>query len=103
MTENDNHHQIFEKYDKDHVLICRWTMDKIERKDSTVWIMNHFFVNPKENTTQILDKEMPTALKLAQKSALPIWPLDPVVIAYFAQHQEFAQYWYHRPFYAIIT
>lgn len=95
-------HQFFEIYDDNDVLVCRWTMDQVQRKDGTVWVMNHFFYNPtveaKKDLPSLLDDEMQTALSIAQETKLPIWPLDPMIIDYFAQHPEFHKIWYHRPF-----
>ncbi|WEV70534.1 hypothetical protein OZY43_06215 [Lactobacillus sp. ESL0785] len=90
-------HQFFKFYDDNNILTCSWTMDKIERKDGTVWVMNHFFINPSANSKQILAEQMPIALKIAHESHLPIWPLDPLVIDYFSQHPEFNKIWYHKP------
>lgn len=98
MFNLEDSHQCFEKHDDHGTLISRWTMDKIKRNDSTVWVMNHFFVNPNSNLEEILEKEMPTILLLAQKSGYPIWPLDPIVIDYFEKHPEFHKIWYHRPY-----
>lgn len=101
MYNLQNPHQLFEIYDNNNVLVCRWTMDQIERKDSTVWIMNHFFLVPtkatKEAMPRLLDKEMNTALDIAKESGYPIWPLDPMIIDYFAKHSKFHQVWYHCP------
>lgn len=97
MFDIANPHQFFQTNDDDNVMICRWTMDKIDRQDGQVWVMNHFFINPNANKVQILDKEMGTAIDIAQKSNLPIWPLDPMIIDYFAEHPEFANIWYHKP------
>lgn len=98
MYDFDKTHQIFEKYDDDHNLLCRWSMDLIERKDGQVWVMNHFFVNPHFNTAEALSEEMPIALDFAKKSGHSIWPLDPMVISFFEQHPAYHEIWYHRPF-----
>ena len=58
MFNLEDSHQCFEKHDDHGTLISRWTMDKIKRNDSTVWVMNHFFVNPNSNLEEILEKEM---------------------------------------------
>jgi hypothetical protein len=91
MNINDSH-QDFRKYDDQQQLICAWTLDKIMRKTGPVWVMNHFFLNPayEAQRQQILDQEMATAQTLAQESHLPIWPLDPQIIAYARQHPDFA-------------
>ncbi|WEV38310.1 hypothetical protein OZX58_06140 [Lactobacillus sp. ESL0680] len=90
-------HQFFKIYDDDDILICHWTMDKVERQDGTVWVMNHFFINPAADSKQILAEQMSIALKIAQESQRPIWPLDPLIIAYFSKHPEFNEIWYHKP------
>ena len=95
-------HQFFETYDNNDVLVCRWTMDQIDRKDGTVWVMNHFFFVPTEDSKKsmprLLDDEMDTVLDIAKESGYPIWPLDPLIIDYFEKHPEFHKIWYHRPF-----
>ena len=47
---------------------------------------------------QELDQEMPTALLIAKKSDIPVWPLDPIVIRYFKTHPAFHSIWYHAPY-----
>lgn len=91
-------HQFFENYDDNEMLTSRWTMDLINRQDGKVWVMNHFFVNPKANLQKELGEEMKTAKFIAQKSHHPIWPLDPVVINYFENHPDFYSFWYNRPY-----
>lgn len=91
-------HQFFETDDDDGQIICRWTMDRIKRSDGPVWVMNHFFINPKFDLSKALAAEMPTALYIAQKSGYPIWPLDPAVIKFFSEHAAYQKVWYHRPF-----
>lgn len=98
MFNPNDPHQFFETYDDNNVLVCRWTMDQIKRKDGKVWVMNHFFVNPKFDLEKVLADEMQTALLIAKETGLKIWPLDPAVIAYFQAHHEFQQIWYHRPY-----
>ncbi|WEV50705.1 hypothetical protein OZX69_07060 [Lactobacillus sp. ESL0731] len=97
MDNINDPHQFCEIYDDNDILICRWTMDKIERQDATVWVMNHFFINPATDSKQILAEQMASVLEIAQESQLPIWPLDPLVIDYFSQHPEFNKVWYHKP------
>ena len=97
MFNIDDPHQCFREDDDQGKMICHWTMDKIERKDATVWIMNHLFINPNKDSKKILHDQMQTVMNIAQKSQLPVWPLDPVVINYFDEHPEFAGIWYHRP------
>ncbi|MBA1392564.1 hypothetical protein EQ500_01435 [Lactobacillus sp. XV13L] len=90
-------HQFFETHDDDDVLTCRWTMDRIERNDGPVWIMNHMFINPDADRDQVLRKEMHTVQLIARESHVPVWPLDPMVIDYFKIHPEFDRIWYHKP------
>lgn len=97
MFNVNNPHQFFEADDDNGVMVCRWTMDKIKRKDGKVWLMNHFFINPSANKAEVLEQEMRIAMLVAQESNLKIWPLDPLIIAYFAEHPAFDQIWYHRP------
>ncbi|MDF7682007.1 hypothetical protein PT287_00530 [Lactobacillus sp. ESL0679] len=97
MDNINDPHQFCEIYDDNDVLLCCWTMDKIERQDATVWVMNHFFINPVADSKQILAEQMSSVLEIAQDSQLPIWPLDPLVIDYFSQHPEFNKVWYHKP------
>ncbi|MDF7639618.1 hypothetical protein PT285_09420 [Lactobacillus sp. ESL0791] len=100
MFSIDDPHQFFEEYDDDDVLICRWTMDKIKRKDGEVWVMNHFFINPsyEKKQQEVLAHRMETALLIAKESKIKIWPLDPMIIAYFSKHPKFDKYWYHKPY-----
>lgn len=98
MFDINKSHPSFEDHDDNNVLTSSWTMDKIKRNDGTVWVMNHFFINPNSNLEAALAKEMPTALSVAQESDYPIWPLDPIVIDYFEKHPEFHKIWYHRPY-----
>lgn len=98
MFNPNDPHQFFETYDDNDVLISRWTMDKIKRKDGTVWVMNHFFINPNYDLEKALSEEMQTALLIAHETGLKIWPLDPAVIAYFKAHAEFHKIWYHQPY-----
>lgn len=97
MFNVDDPHQFFQINDDNDVMICRWTMDKIARKDGAVWLMNHFFINPDANKAEILDVEMKKAMFIAQETKIPIWPLDPMIIEYFAEHPEFSKIWYHKP------
>lgn len=97
MFNLDNPHQFIREDDDNGETICSWTMDKIKRKDATVWIMNHFFINPKIDSNKILHKQMATVMFIAQESHLPVWPLDPLVIKYFEKHSEFHSIWYHKP------
>ncbi|WEV41059.1 hypothetical protein [Lactobacillus sp. ESL0681] len=90
-------HQFFELYDDDDVLTCRWTMDKMQRQDGEVWVMNHLFINPQADSNKILTEEMEFILEIAQETKTPIWPLDPMVIDYFNKHDEFSKIWYHKP------
>ena len=46
LNDINDPHQDFKTYDDNNVFENAWTMDKIERKDGPVWVMNHFFVNP---------------------------------------------------------
>lgn len=97
MFNPNDPHQFFETYDDNDVLTCRWTMDQIQRQDGSVWVMNHFFVNPQCDLTKTLDREMPTLLIIARDSGLPVWPLDPLVITYFKKHPQYQKIWYHQP------
>lgn len=83
MFSIENSHQFFKNYDEHQQLTSSWTMDKIRRKDQTVWVMNHFFINPNCDLNQELTTEMITGKHIAEKSGYPIWPLDPQVINYF--------------------
>lgn len=42
MFDINDPHQDFKTYDDNNVFENAWTMDKIERKDGPVWVMNHF-------------------------------------------------------------
>ena len=42
MNKQDTH-QIFTIKNEEDILLSSVTLDKIARKDSNVWIMNHFF------------------------------------------------------------
>jgi len=97
MFNVDDPHQFFREDDDNGEMVYSWTMDKIERKDATVWIMNHFFVNPKMDSKKILHDQMKIVMFIAQKSHLPVWPLDPLVINYFNDHPDFESIWYHQP------
>ena len=97
MFNVDDPHQFFREDDDNGEMVYSWTMDKIERKDATVWIMNHFFVNPKMDSKKILHDQMKIVMFIAQKSHLPVWPLDPLVINYFNEHPDFESIWYHKP------
>lgn len=97
MLNIDNPHQIFQVKDDNGELICRWTMDKIKRKDATVWVMNHIFINPQKDSKQILHDQMKIVMLIAQESQIPVWPLDPMIIDYFKHQPDFANIWYHRP------
>ncbi|BDR60844.1 hypothetical protein [Lactobacillus xylocopicola] len=96
MFNLDDPHQFCEVYD-DEVLICRWTMDRLERQDGPVWIMNHFFINPSANHKQVLSEQLNVVQTIAQQSHLLVWPLDPLVIDYFKEHPQFDKIWYHKP------
>lgn len=98
MFDINDPHQDFKTYDDNNVFENAWTMDKIKRKDGPVWVMNHFFVNPDFDLEQELDQEMPTALLIAKKSHILVWPLDPIVIRYFKTHPDFHSIWYHAPY-----
>lgn len=97
MFNIDDPHQFFQMDDDNGVMQCRWTMDKIERADGEVWLMNHMFINPDANKDQILAQEMNTLLFIAQESKILVWPTDPMVIDYFNKHAEFSKIWYHKP------
>jgi hypothetical protein len=98
MFDIDNPHQAFQVNDDNNRLICRWSMDKINRQTGPIWVMNHLFINPDVNSKQILHDQMKVVMEIAQKSQIPVWPLDPQVIAYFSQHSEFDKIWYHKPY-----
>lgn len=97
MNKQDTH-QIFTIKNEEDILLSSVTLDKIARKDSNVWIMNHFFINPQFNSQDLLEKQMQKVWQLAQETNLPIWALDPMIIDYFTQHPQFHKIWYHRPF-----
>lgn len=102
MFNIDNPHQFFDIYDNNDVLVCHWTMDKIKHKDTTIWVMNHFFFNPTNDSQKsiplLLDEEMETAKSISKESGCPIWPLDPKIIDYFKNHPDFYDIWYQKPF-----
>ena len=49
MNKQDTH-KIFTIKNEEDILLSSVTLDKIARKDSNVWIMNHFFINPQFNS-----------------------------------------------------
>lgn len=98
MFDLNNPHQTFQVKDDNKHLICRWSMDKINRKTGPVWVMNHFFINPNINSKQILHDQMKIVMQIAQESQIPVWPLDPQIITYFSQHLKFTKIWYHKPY-----
>lgn len=53
MNKQDTH-QIFTIKNEEDILLSSVTLDKIARKDSNVWIMNHFFINPQFNSKDLL-------------------------------------------------
>ena len=56
MFDINKSHLSFEDHDDSNVLTSSWTMDKIKRNDGTVWVMNHFFINPNSNLEEALEK-----------------------------------------------
>lgn len=91
-------HPSFSRYDQHHRLLLHWTLNLIKRGDRQVWVMNHFFVSPAFSLKKALYLAMPKIKKIADQTGQPIWPLDPVVIAYFQAHPDYQKIWYHRPY-----
>lgn len=91
MNKQDTH-QIFTIKNEEDILLSSVTLDKIARKDSNVWIMNHFFINPQLNSKDLLEKQMQKVWQLAQETNLPIWPLDPMIIDYFTRILNFTKF-----------
>lgn len=73
-------------------------IDLIHRKDKTVWVMNHIFLNPDEHDEHELSLLMQKVVSYVQDTNYPIWPLDPIAIKYFEKHPELADIWYHKPY-----
>ncbi|WP_308557673.1 hypothetical protein [uncultured Lactobacillus sp.] len=73
-------------------------LDLINRKDETVWVMNHIFLNPDEHDPHELSLLMNQVIKYVQESNKKVWPLDPIAIKYFEKHPELNEIWYHKPF-----
>ncbi|GAB3190318.1 hypothetical protein GCM10027259_61720 [Micromonospora palomenae] len=65
-------HQIFTIKNEEDILLSSVTLDKIARKDSNVWIMNHFFINPQFNSKDLLEKQMQKVWQLAQETEAEI-------------------------------
>ena len=73
-------------------------LDLINRKDETVWVMNHIFLNPDEHDPHELSLLMNQVIKYVQESNKKVWPLDPIAIKYFEKHPELNEIGYHKPF-----
>lgn len=97
MFSTNNPHQFFEIYNDDDVLISRTTLDKIKRKNETVWIMGPIFLNPDCNDKSGLYDLMDTVKYLSEVSNYKVWPLDPLAISYFQTHSEYYKIWADKP------
>lgn len=79
-------------------ITSRTDLDLIERKDETVWVMNHIFLNPDEHDPHELSLLMEQVIDYVKKSGKKIWLLDPIAIKYFEKHPELNDIWYHMPY-----
>ena len=98
MSEKIEKKKYFTLKTSDDQITSSTDIDLIERKDATVWIMNHIFLNPDEHDPHELSLLMEKVISYTQESGYPIWPLDPIAITYFEKHPEYETIWYHRPF-----
>lgn len=99
MSENTETKKYFTLSNSNDVQITsRTDLDLIKRKDATVWVMNHIFLNPDEHDPHEISLLMKQVLAYVQESGKKVWPLDPIAIKYFEKHPELNDIWYHHPF-----
>lgn len=79
-------------------ITSRTDLDLLKRKDGSVWVMNHVFLNPDQHDPHELSLLMAQVIAYVKKSGHKVWPLDPIAIKYFEKHPELKDIWYHRPF-----
>lgn len=82
----------------DNQITSRTDLDLIKRKDETVWVMNHVFLNPDKHDPHEITLLMKQVITYVQESGKKVWPLDPIAIKYFEKHPELNDLWYHQPY-----
>ncbi|CCI85202.1 hypothetical protein [Lactobacillus pasteurii] len=97
MKNLNENKQIFEKYDQNHQLLYRWSMDLINHRTQAVWVMNHLFINPDFQAQTALDIAFDKVLELAKSTQTKVWPLDPRVISDFKTRPNSKEIWYQSP------
>lgn len=99
MNEKIETKKYFTLTNSDHQQITsRTDLDLLKRKDESVWIMNHIFLNPDQHDPHELSLLMNRVIPYIKESGYKVWPLDPIAIKYFKKHPELNNIWYHRPF-----
>lgn len=88
----------FTRKNDNDIITSRTDLNLIERKNKTVWIMNHLFLNPEQHDQHEISLIMHDVVVFVQESEKKIWPLDPIAIKYFKQHPELEAIWYNKPF-----
>ncbi len=78
-------------------LQAKTTLQLISRQDTQTWVMGHVFIAPETNPATELPKLLDQILPFLEAHEQTVWPLDPVMIAYFSAHPNLSHYWYHRP------
>ena len=89
--------KVFTRKASNDVLTSETVLDLIDRKDESVWVMNHIFINPDQHDEHEISLLMDEVMEFIKDSNKKIWPLDPIAIIYFEQHSELTKYWYHKP------
>lgn len=80
-----------------NVITSSTSLQLIKRQDS-VWVMNHIFINPATHNEHELSLLFTKVLAFIRQSNYPVWPLDPIAIHYLKKHPEYHSLWYHAPY-----